>query len=63
MTATQPPLWDDSWEAEADAKAGRRPQPRRRWAKRVPGDHGRPAARQHIPDRPVVNVPIRGGVL
>ena len=58
MTAEQPPLWPDGWEAEADAKAGRRPQPRprRRWARRVPGDHGRAAARQHIPDRPVVNV-------
>lgn len=55
MSGGQLPLWHEGWEAEADSKA-RRPPPRRRWARRVPTDHGRSTARPQIPNRPVVNV-------
>ncbi|GGU84393.1 hypothetical protein GCM10010275_19300 [Streptomyces litmocidini] len=56
MTTIQEPLWHDGWEQEADAKAGARRR-RRRWAKTVPADHGRPCTRPQIPThRPVVNV-------
>ena len=54
MTADQPPLWGDGWEAEADAHAGTY----RRRGPRIPTAHGRPSSRPQKPDhRPVHDVP------